>query len=174
MGPLGYQEMVVIVILALVIFGPRKLPELGKTVGKAMTEFRRASNELKATFNREMSAIEREGESLKQVTREVSNDISSTYNSSSYDEYDYDEEYGYEGSSSNDSQASGTDSTDSTAEDSSTVSASATQGAESTAADSAADAAPEGAAPAGDSEPATDAPETAGSKPPPESEAVTT
>ncbi len=52
MGPLGWQETVFIFILALLIFGPKKLPELGKTFGKAMSEFRRASAELKATWSR--------------------------------------------------------------------------------------------------------------------------
>ena len=48
MGPLGVPETIFIFVLALLIFGPKKLPELGKTIGKAMTEFRRASSELKA------------------------------------------------------------------------------------------------------------------------------
>ena len=68
MGPVGWQEMVIIFIVALVLFGPKKLPELGRTLGKAITEFRRASNELKATFDREMQSLEREHESLKEVT----------------------------------------------------------------------------------------------------------
>ena len=77
MGPLGWQETVAILILALLIFGPRKLPELGKTFGKAMTEFRRASNELKSTWNREMAEIEREGESIKEhITYVIFYDIS--------------------------------------------------------------------------------------------------
>jgi len=50
MGTLGVQEMIVIFLVALVLFGPKKLPELGKTIGKALTEFRRHSNDLKATF----------------------------------------------------------------------------------------------------------------------------
>ena len=41
-GTLGMQEMIVIFMLALVLFGPKKLPELGRTIGKAITEFRRA------------------------------------------------------------------------------------------------------------------------------------
>ena len=65
MGPLGWQETVFIFILALLLFGPKKLPELGRTLGKAITEFRRASNELKATFDREMKSLEAENESLK-------------------------------------------------------------------------------------------------------------
>ena len=60
MGPLGIPEMIFIFIFALVIFGPKKLPELGRTFGKGMAEFRRASNELKSTFQREMDNIERE------------------------------------------------------------------------------------------------------------------
>ena len=60
MGPLGTQELVFIFILALLLFGPKKLPELGKTIGKAMTEFRRAQAELKTTFDREMKNLERE------------------------------------------------------------------------------------------------------------------
>ena len=54
MGPIGVQEMVAIFLVALVLFGPKKLPELGRTIAKAITEFRRASNDLKATFEREM------------------------------------------------------------------------------------------------------------------------
>ena len=51
MGPVGVQEMIVIFLVALVLFGPKKLPELGKTIGKAITEFRRAQSELKSTFD---------------------------------------------------------------------------------------------------------------------------
>jgi len=104
MGPLGMQEMVFIFILALLIFGPKKLPELGKTLGKAMTEFRRASNELKSTFDREMSNLERETESH---TKEISSGFNyDTYNydSSSYDSGSYGSEYG--DSSTNSSTAS--------------------------------------------------------------------
>ena len=50
LGTLGTSEMIFIFILALVLFGPKKLPEIGRTIGKAITEFRRASNELKTTL----------------------------------------------------------------------------------------------------------------------------
>jgi TatA/E family protein of Tat protein translocase len=80
MGPLGYQEMVFIFVLALLLFGPKKLPELGRTIGKAWTEFNRAKTELKATFDREMRTLERETESIKEVTN--------TYYHDSYN-YDY-------------------------------------------------------------------------------------
>jgi sec-independent protein translocase protein TatA len=77
MGPIGVQEMVIIFLVALVLFGPKKLPELGKTIAKAMTEFRRAQSDLKATFEREMASIERENESLKEVTRQTAVELSS-------------------------------------------------------------------------------------------------
>lgn len=75
MFTLGVPEMAVIFILALVLFGPKKLPELGRTIGKAMTEFRRASNDLKATFEREMQTLERENQSLHQTTRETAREL---------------------------------------------------------------------------------------------------
>ena len=75
MGTLGGQEIAVIFILALVLFGPKKLPELGRTIGKAITEFRRASNDLKATFEREMQTLERESQSISQVANVTASDI---------------------------------------------------------------------------------------------------
>ena len=117
MGPLGMQEMIFIFILALLIFGPKKLPELGKTLGKAMTEFRRASTELKSTFDREMSNLERE-------TQSTTKELGSTFN---YDTYNYE-------SSSYDSGQYGSEYSDSTAANYSIASASAPQGAQLTAA----------------------------------------
>ncbi len=102
MGPVGWQEMVIIFLVALVLFGPKKLPELGRTIGKAITEFRRASNELKSTFEREMQQLERENESLKEVTRSYTNEIYNSY--SGYDSPYYDS--GAYGSESNDSASS--------------------------------------------------------------------
>jgi sec-independent protein translocase protein TatA len=127
MGPVGWQEMVIIFVVALVLFGPKKLPELGRTLGKAITEFRRASNELKATFEREMHTLERENESLKEVTRSYISDTNYSSYESGYDSSPYD--YG----------AYGSESYDSTATNHSTVSASASQDAEKTAETPAAD-----------------------------------
>src|ERR1700692_1686423 len=76
MGPVGVQEMIVIFLVALLLFGPKKLPELGKTIAKAVTEFRRAQSDLKATFEREMQSIERENESLKEATRTAAAELS--------------------------------------------------------------------------------------------------
>ncbi|MCB1034477.1 MAG: twin-arginine translocase TatA/TatE family subunit [Acidobacteria bacterium] len=61
-GSLSFQEIAFILVLALLIFGPRRLPEMGKMLGRAMGEFRRASNELRRTFNAELAVEEEEQE----------------------------------------------------------------------------------------------------------------
>jgi TatA/E family protein of Tat protein translocase len=116
MGPLGVPEMMFIMVLALVLFGPKKLPEIGRTVGKAISEFRRASTELKSTFEREMQSIEQETNEIKTIASQYQYD---TYN------YDYSSAEGpHEGSY-------GTESHDSTAVIPAITSASAPEGAES-------------------------------------------
>ena len=93
MGPLGVPEIIFIFVLALLIFGPKKLPQLGKTFGKSMAEFRRASDDLRSTFKREMDSIERETEEVKAVTQEVKKDLDTTsYYDDGEDDYytDYD------------------------------------------------------------------------------------
>jgi len=57
-GSLGMPELLFILVLALLIFGPRKLPDIGRTMGKAMGEFRRATRDLKRTLDTEISAEE--------------------------------------------------------------------------------------------------------------------
>jgi len=59
MGPIGFPELVIIFVVALVIFGPRKLPDLGRSLGKSLAEFKRASNELRSTLDEEIRTEER-------------------------------------------------------------------------------------------------------------------
>jgi Tat protein translocase TatB subunit len=63
MGSLGFPELILIFIVALIVFGPRRLPEIGQTLGKALREFRKATDELKNTLEREVRSDE-----FKQVT----------------------------------------------------------------------------------------------------------
>jgi len=114
MGSLGVPEMMVIFILALVLFGPKKLPEIGRTLGKAITEFRKASTELKATFEREMQTLEQETQSIKEVTNQYQ------YDTNNYDYSSYEPQY----------DAANGETSDFTASSPSTESASAPQGAE--------------------------------------------
>jgi sec-independent protein translocase protein TatA len=60
MGSLGLPEIIFILLLALLIFGPKRLPEIGRTLGKGMAEFRKASNDLKRTINAELALDEDE------------------------------------------------------------------------------------------------------------------
>jgi TatA/E family protein of Tat protein translocase len=53
-GPLGFPEVLFILVLALLIFGPKRLPEVGRTIGKGMAQFRRATTDLKRTIENEI------------------------------------------------------------------------------------------------------------------------
>lgn len=84
---LGLPEMIFIFVLALIIFGPKKLPEVGRQIGKAMSEFKRASNEFKSQLENEMQTLEihealkKQQEELKGVLAPVENTIASTASS---------------------------------------------------------------------------------------------
>src|SRR4051794_33407809 len=58
LGSIGMPELIIIFVIALIIFGPRKLPELGRSLGKSINEFKRASNELRSTLDEEIRVEE--------------------------------------------------------------------------------------------------------------------
>ena len=87
MGPLGAQEMIALFLIALLLFGPKKLPELGRTLAKAISEFRRAKNELKTTFETHMRELERETKIELPDLNETSNSRF-TYPYEDYNQYD--------------------------------------------------------------------------------------
>jgi TatA/E family protein of Tat protein translocase len=57
-GSLGMPELLMIFAVALIVFGPRRLPEIGKTLGKALNEFKKATDDLKSTIEREVQVEE--------------------------------------------------------------------------------------------------------------------
>jgi TatA/E family protein of Tat protein translocase len=72
MGNVGIPELIIIFTIALIIFGPRKLPELGKSLGKSLAEFKRASNELKSTLDEEIRMEERRSTERQEPPRVAS------------------------------------------------------------------------------------------------------
>jgi TatA/E family protein of Tat protein translocase len=93
---LGMSEIMVILVIALIIFGPRKLPELGKSIGQAMGQFRKASDEFKRTWEQEVE--------LEKVRKgDSSSSHSSNYDSNYQSEsgYSADSDFNYDYGSSN-------------------------------------------------------------------------
>ena len=76
-GSIGMPELIVIFVIALIIFGPRKLPELGRTLGKSIQEFKKASNELRSTIEEEIR-LEDQRESAKPAVPVSSTTTAST------------------------------------------------------------------------------------------------
>ena len=64
-GSVGMPELLIILVIALIIFGPRKLPELGRSLGKSLGEFKRASNELRNTLEEEVRVEEQKDQRAK-------------------------------------------------------------------------------------------------------------
>ncbi len=65
-GSIGVPELIIIFIIALLIFGPRKLPKIGKSIGRTLAEFKRASSDLKSTLEDEIEAEETKPEVKKE------------------------------------------------------------------------------------------------------------
>ena len=64
-GSIGMPELVIILVIALIIFGPRKLPELGRSLGRSLGEFKKASNELRSTLEEEVRIEEQKEQRAK-------------------------------------------------------------------------------------------------------------
>lgn len=81
---LSFSEMLFIFILAMIVFGPKRLPEIGRQIGKALNEFKRASNDFKAQLETEMRQIEleealkKEKENISQILQSPSDTIAAT------------------------------------------------------------------------------------------------
>jgi len=82
--PIGLPELLFILLLALLLFGPRKLPELGRSLGRGLAEFRRASSELRATIEKEVRDLEQQ----TQIDSSPPNDQPKTSSYKPYDQTD--------------------------------------------------------------------------------------
>ncbi|MEK7830761.1 MAG: twin-arginine translocase TatA/TatE family subunit [Acidobacteriota bacterium] len=80
---LGMPEVILILVVALIVFGPRKLPELGKSLGHAMSQFRRASDDFKRTWEQEVEIDKYRGGTTENVASSdstASNNYDESYN----------------------------------------------------------------------------------------------
>jgi Tat protein translocase TatB subunit len=75
---LGFFEMVVIFIVALLVVGPRKLPDLGKSLGKSLREFRKATEDLKSNWEEQVREAETSVSDVRTTLNEVKSDIEAT------------------------------------------------------------------------------------------------
>jgi len=68
LGSIGMPELIVIFVIALVVFGPRRLPELGRALGRTIAEFKRATSELQSTLEREVEIDAQHQHAAKDAT----------------------------------------------------------------------------------------------------------
>lgn len=76
-GSLGFPELMLIFFVALIVFGPRRLPEIGKTLGKALGEFKKATDDLKNTIEREVR-VEEQKQIVADIIRPTAPTVSRT------------------------------------------------------------------------------------------------
>ena len=77
MPQLGFFELIAIFVIALLVFGPKKLPDLGKSLGRGLREFRKATDDLKSTWEEQVREAERSVDDVKQTFSEVQTDLES-------------------------------------------------------------------------------------------------
>ena len=86
MGSLGWPEILMILVIALIVFGPRKLPELGKTLGQSLAQFRRASEDFKRQWEEE---VETERRRLDTPTAVAHSSYASESTGNQHDDFQY-------------------------------------------------------------------------------------
>jgi TatA/E family protein of Tat protein translocase len=77
-GPIGMPELILIFVVALLVFGPKKLPEIGRSIGKGLAEFKKASDELKRTIEQEIEQGKTETASLRQQVGSAQDAVSAS------------------------------------------------------------------------------------------------
>jgi len=76
-GSLGMPELILILVIALIVFGPKKLPEVGRSLGKAMREFKRTTEEIKGKFEEQINA--EEFKDIKNDFADIKKEVSGTF-----------------------------------------------------------------------------------------------
>ncbi len=79
MGQLGFSEILVIFVIALLVFGPKKLPDLGKSLGKGIREFRKATDELKSSWEEQVKDISAPLNDVKKDIHNMREDLKSDF-----------------------------------------------------------------------------------------------
>lgn len=82
MGQIGLPELMIIFVIALLVFGPKKLPDLGKSLGKALSEFKRATSDLKSSWEEQMRDAEAGLEEAAKEVKDVDKDLKAEFYSS--------------------------------------------------------------------------------------------
>lgn len=82
MGQIGLPELMIIFVIALLVFGPKKLPDLGKSLGKALSEFKRATSDLKSSWEEQMRDAEAGLEEATKEVKDVDKDLKAEFYSS--------------------------------------------------------------------------------------------
>src|SRR5664279_2720300 len=75
LGSIGMPELLLIFVVALLVFGPKKLPEIGKSLGKGLAEFKKASDDLKKTIENEIEQGKQEAAAVKAQVTEVKSSL---------------------------------------------------------------------------------------------------
>ena len=81
-GSLGMPELIVIMVIALLVFGPKKLPEVGRSIGKALREFKKTTEDIKGKFEEQINAEEFKDiqNDIKDIKKDLSGDIKKELN----------------------------------------------------------------------------------------------
>jgi TatA/E family protein of Tat protein translocase len=74
-GSIGMPELILIFVIALIVFGPKKLPEIGKSLGKGLAEFKKASEDLKKTIEHEIEEAKTEVNSVKTEVKAATDSV---------------------------------------------------------------------------------------------------
>lgn len=88
MPQIGFPELLVIFVIALLVFGPKKLPDLGKSLGKGLKEFKRATDDLKSNWDEQIRDVEKHVDDVKTTVSDVTKDIQHDVKTDFYAEYD--------------------------------------------------------------------------------------